>query len=69
MLYLVRTRDKKYSENHLDKDILYREKEGFGSPVWSWIDKYRFSHFNSLLEEGTLLEEMKIVYIKLVNGQ
>ena len=61
---------KKYSENHLDKDILYREKEGFGSPVWSWIDKYRFSHFNSLLEEGTLLEEMKIdnrFLIKLIN--
>jgi asparagine synthase (glutamine-hydrolysing) len=51
---------KKYSEKYLDKKILYREKEGFGSPVWSWIDKYRFSHFNSLLREGSILQEMKI---------
>jgi len=61
---------KKYAEDYLDKDILYREKEGFGSPVWNWIDKYRFSHFNSLLEKGTILKEMKIDAIfltKLIN--
>ena len=61
---------KKYAEDYLDKDILYREKEGFGSPVWNWIDTYRFSHFNSLLEKGTILEELKIdtsFLMKLIN--
>ena len=61
---------KKYAEDYLDKDILYRKKEGFGSPIWNWIDKYRFSHFNFLLEGGSGLEEMKIndsFLIKLIN--
>ena len=61
---------KKYSENYLDKDILYREKEGFGSPVWTWIDKYRFSHFNFLLKDGSVLDEMNINHqflVKIMN--
>lgn len=51
---------KKYSEDYLDKEILYREKEGFGSPVWNWIDKYKESHFDALLTNGSLKNRLRI---------
>lgn len=48
---------KKYLNQYLPNEVLYRKKEGFGSPVWSWINKYKNSHFDEVLLNGALIKE------------
>jgi asparagine synthase (glutamine-hydrolysing) len=51
---------KKYSEKYVHKDVLYREKEGFGSPVWEWVNKNKKPHFDPMIENGFLKSHLKI---------
>jgi len=48
---------KKMFENILPKEILYRKKEGFGAPIWDWIDKYKQTHFDEILKNSYLEKE------------
>jgi len=45
---------KKLSERYLPKEVLYRKKEGFGAPVWLWVNKYKDKYFDKLLNNGYL---------------
>lgn len=45
---------KKYAEAHVPREALYREKEGFGSPVWLWVNRYKELYFDRLLDNGFL---------------
>ncbi len=45
---------KKLGERYLPREVLYRQKEGFGSPVWLWVNEYRNLYFDDLLENGYL---------------
>jgi len=58
---------KKIASKYVDPHIIYREKEGFGSPVWDWIDQYKISHFDKLIFSGYLVSEMGLVHLKDFN--
>jgi len=46
---------KKLCESYLPHEVLYREKEGFGAPVWQWISNNKDLYFDVLLENGFLM--------------
>ncbi|OGS03935.1 MAG: asparagine synthase (glutamine-hydrolyzing) [Elusimicrobia bacterium RIFOXYA2_FULL_47_53] len=47
---------KKLGEKYLPKDLIYRQKEGFGSPVWLWVNQYKDLYFDYMLENGYLVK-------------
>lgn len=62
---------KKYALNYMPYEVIYRKKEGFGAPIWTWINKYKFLYFDILLENGFLVNHglinRKILYNLLFN--
>jgi asparagine synthase (glutamine-hydrolysing) len=56
---------KKISEEYVQKDVLYRKKEGFGFPIEKWINEYKELYFDVLLENGYLKENNLIDSNKL----
>lgn len=47
---------KKLGEKYLPHEVMYRQKEGFGSPVWIWIQQYKELYFDRILENGHLVQ-------------
>ncbi|MCZ6820884.1 MAG: asparagine synthase (glutamine-hydrolyzing) [Calditrichaeota bacterium] len=45
---------KKIAEQYLPRELLYRQKEGFGFPIELWINEYKEIYFDLLLERGFL---------------
>lgn len=46
---------KKVGERLLPREVLYRPKEGFGFPIWKWVNDYKELYFDLLLENGALV--------------
>lgn len=51
---------KKVAERYIPKEALYRPKEGFGSPIWIWVNQYKDLYFDILLEDGYLVKNSLI---------
>jgi len=51
---------KKWALQYLPRDVLYRQKEGFGFPIELWINKYKDLYFDLLLENGSLISNQLI---------
>jgi len=47
---------KKIMENYIDKEILYRKKEGFGAPLETWINDNKLI-FNNYFKNSILVQE------------
>ena len=47
---------KKIMEKYVDKDILYRKKEGFGAPIQTWINENK-KIFNDYFQDSILVRE------------
>ena len=50
---------KEIMEEYVDKDILYRKKEGFGAPIQTWINENR-NIFDYYLKDSVLIQESLI---------
>lgn len=50
---------KEIMEEYVEKDILYREKEGFGAPIQTWINENR-DIFDGYLKDSILIQESLI---------
>lgn len=57
---------KKTLEPLLPREILYRRKDGFGAPIWNWIDKYKNSDFDQILSNGNLAKN-GLINSKVIN--
>jgi len=47
---------KKIAEKYMPREVIYRQKEGFGFPVWKIINEYKEFYFNVLLRDGFLVK-------------
>jgi len=55
----------RYAEKYLPKDVIYREKEGFGAPIGLWVNKNKRSIFDSVVQNGWLVKERMINRVML----
>lgn len=55
---------KKLAEKYLDKNIIYRRKQGFSAPVELWLKKYSLSSMKQKLINERMLEYLPSKYIE-----
>jgi len=46
---------KKIAESYVPKEVLYRQKEGFGFPIEKWINEHKDLYFDPLMENGYMV--------------
>ncbi len=63
---------KQILEKYVSRDILYREKEGFGAPVHSWVNKYKSEIFDNYFKDKVLVNLgliNEVEFSKLLNKE